>query len=837
MLMPSTAHRMLLICAAAFTGFLFRAEQLAAEAQQSAPRQNLALHAKYECVLAPNYWGWKNPKHGDHGQLTDGKIVETWQTPQGYIYSLPSSAGWSTTGAGKGPVVVFDLGETREIWSVGIHTVLSQGGPWWPDKITVLVSDDNKNFYLAGPTHTVTPDQLDPPLAPEVVQASIDRVLIEKGYKPSTHWYRSPEFKAQGRYVAMIMTLPPSTGTVIMDEVVIYGGPTEELKTRRSTQVFNEGGGGWKSYGLFQAIDQRLGRDIAALRENIAASSAPAAEKTALLQDLAALDARRQDQPAPKSQGFRAVLPVSDLHRQVFQVQAALWRAEKLPPLSAWHCHRWDPLSPIGPPGREPPQVQIVMARNEVRSDVLNISNADDQPRTVMLSGLPNKNVDVFEVPLVDTHAFEPVAAALVPLTATKGIYHIQIPAGMTRQVWFRCKSKELNSGRIQERIKLTSKDEPTWSSEVPFSIEVVDLRLPDQFSLYVGGWDYPFPGSYELTKENIKQYMATMHEYGVNVAWSDRSMPLGSYDADGNLNGPPSRALMDEWLAHWPEARVYCLFLGGSPPLYLPTDDVHYDRKLAAWAKDWADYLKSRGVPPEKLAILIQDEPIHASELELILRVGRAIKQGAPEMKIFNDLHFADPTKGPPPIEDVMRETCDIQCFEVRNLVSLPQAHASFIEKWRRPGRQWWTYSGGSAHRLTDPYVSSLLRAWFSFDKGLTGATFQHFHVGTGGFSWNEYFNAGPTMSPLYLAPDSVTTGKAMEAIREGAQDYELLMMLRQRADQSSDAAEIRRILTEGVAKVLQSHRIDQWAWNTPKDRSLADKVRIKVLRCLEGK
>lgn len=75
------------------------------------------------------------------------------------------------------------------------------------------------------------------------------------------------------------------------------------------------------------------------------------------------------------------------------------------------------------------------------------------------------------------------------------------------------------------------------------------------------------------------------------------------------------------------------------------------------------------------------------------------------------------------------------------------------------------------------------------------------------------------------------------MEAMREGAQDYELLMMLRQRAQRSGDAAEIQRILTDEVANVLQVHRVDQWNWNVSKDRSLADAVRIRVLRQLEQK
>jgi len=84
-------------------------------------------------------------------------------------------------------------------------------------------------------------------------------------------------------------------------------------------------------------------------------------------------------------------------------------------------------------------------------------------------------------------------------------------------------------------------------------------------------------------------------------------------------------------------------------------------------------------------------------------------------------------------------------------------------------------------------------------------------------------------------LQLDGVLASKSMEAMREGAQDYELLIMLRQRAQQSGDAAEIQRIITDDVANVLQAHRVDQWNWNISKDRSLADAVRIRMLRQLE--
>ena len=815
----SIAVRTMLLCAA----LLLCGAQPAAEVPQSSAR-NSALHAKYECVIAPNYWGWKNPQHGDHGQLTDGKIVESWRTDQGEIYALPSSMGWT----GMAPVVVLDLGSVQPIGGVGLHTVLSPWGPWWPQTITVLVSDDNQHFYRAGPTQTITPDQLDPPATPDAVRAAIDRVLADKGLQPSTHWLRIKNIAAKGRYVAIIMPSWIETGTVVLDEMEVYAGPPDALEAPRTAQVFSEGKGGWKSHRLFQSIDRRLAMDIAALRKSIAASSVSSSEQSKLQNDLAALDAKRHNDPIPNSDAFQAVFPIDDLHRQVFEVQAVLWRAQKLPPLSLWHCHRWDPLSPIEQPGVEAPRIEIVMARNEVRSDVLNLSNAGDKPCTVTLSGVPSF-IDVLEVPFVDTHAQEPVASALVPLAPTDGAFHAQVPAGMTKQIWIRCNSKTLNAGRFEKKIRLTSTNRANGSTEVPINIEVVDVRLPDEFSILLGGWDYASPGSYQVTDQNVDQYVAMLREYGVNNPWLAQAMPLGEYDDSGNLVSPPPRGMMDHWLGQFPDAKLYGFFMTGSSPT-----DPHRRKKLELWAKDWSTYLKTKGVHPDRIGILIRDEPTTTQELEDILEVGRAIKRGEPHFKIWNDLHWDDLTKAPPIVDDVLREACDIQCFELRHYQSAQQANDRFIARHARPDLQWWTYTGGSADRLADPYVAWHLRPWFSFQKGFSGAANWAFGDGHGGFSWNEYLNNGVSRTPLYLAKDSVIASKSMEAMREGAQDYELLLMLRDRAAKAGNDAAAERILTDDVDQVLQSHRTDLWKWHVPKDRSVADTVRVKLLRLL---
>ena len=812
---------------------------LALEAQGGAPspRTNVAAGAGYKCVVAPNYWGWKNPRHGDHGQLTDGKTVEDWVSAGKPIYSLPSSAGWNGTAA----VIVIDLGRSTSIGGVGLHSVLSPWGPWWPSKIAVLVSDDDKEFRAAGAPITVALKGIEPAVSEVEVKAAVDRDMPRQGYKPTTRWYRSEEFQAQGRYVALLMDPSPETGSIVLDEVEIYAGTADDRAPRRRGATFTEGGGGWKSYRLFEALDGRLSRDLRALTEAVSASSISPDAKATLSRKLRGLDAARQDMPVPASEGFRATLPVNSLHADVFAVQAALWRALEAPPIRVWHSHRWDPHGPLTPPSGAAPDLNIVMARNAFRGDVINLSNSDEGPRTVRvkLSGLPAEHVDLFEVPLVDTEELEPVASALVPLPLKDGACDVRIPAGMTRQVWVRIASNGLAAGKHDGTIRLSADTGTDWSAEVAVSIEVLSPRLPDSFTLYLGGWDYPAAGTYQVTEENLAEYTRLLKEYGVNTTWWAGAMPLGQYDKNGDLVARPTREHVDKWIRTFPDAKMYALTMGFS----VAPRDPHRLEKFAAWARDWSEYLRTRGIEPDRISILIRDEPTSVDELKTILEVGRAIKQGEPLFRIWNDIHWSDPSAAPPLLDEVMRDACDIQCFNLVHYLRHRSRHDRWTKAQSRTGLTWWTYTGGTSHRLSDPYSTFLLRSWFCFREGHSGTHWWAFGDGHGGFSWNEYLNRGTTRSPLYLSPDGVTASKSMEAIREGAQDYELLKMLQQRlaiarargvASPAIDHGV--RILDRDVPEVLAAHDVDRMLWKDPKDRSAADRVRVDILRTLSS-
>ena len=297
--------------------------------------QNLARLRPYECVTPPNYWGWKNPVPGDKGQLTDGRTLGSWTDSKGKpFYSLKSVDGWAAINP---VVIVFDLGEVCSIGEVGLHSVLFPWGPWWPEAVSVLISDDNKDFFLAASTDLnfgngcLTIPKIIPPVSEQTVRSAIDRTFEEKGSLPTMHWFRVQKIGARGRYVSLIMRPSTSTGTIVLDEIEIYEGHHESFPNTRPIRSFRKGKGGWQSYLLAQSIGERLSRDIRALRLKVAKAPISEVLRKQLEVRLEQLDKERQVLPVPKAKTFSAVLPIDDLHREVFKVQAALWRAQGFP--------------------------------------------------------------------------------------------------------------------------------------------------------------------------------------------------------------------------------------------------------------------------------------------------------------------------------------------------------------------------------------------------------------------------------------------------------------------------------------------------------------------------
>ncbi|OQB89705.1 MAG: hypothetical protein BWX84_02295 [Verrucomicrobia bacterium ADurb.Bin118] len=204
--------------------------------------------------------------------------------------------------------------------------------------------------------------------------------------------------------------------------------------------------------------------------------------------------------------------------------------------------------------------------------------------------------------------------------------------------------------------------------------------------------------------------------------------------------------------------------------------------------------------------------------------------------MKIWEDPIHADPFAA----NQEMLAACDVLCPN-RTKFLAEAKYRDYFATHRPPNVELAFYSCSNPLRLLDPYSYIRLQAWSCWQQGAHSSYFWAFSDSGGGSSWNEYASRGPSYTPFLLDAASVTPGKHMEALRESAEDYEYLVMLRdkiatleQQGKNPSALERGRQLLTTAAHRVLSADGASDLSWFATKDRTVADQVRREILDVL---
>jgi len=239
-----------------------------------------------------------------------------------------------------------------------------------------------------------------------------------------------------------------------------------------------------------------------------------------------------------------------------------------------------------------------------------------------------------------------------------------------------------------------------------------------------------------------------------------------------------------------WPDARYYWVMLDLEENLKNPSflgkkaGTESFDNAVSQWAAIWAKHNREIGLKPGQLVLLILDEPgtrPSYSEFKFILDWAKAIKKGTDEIILFTDPQFIQSKK---PWEV---NFC-AEALSYHDIISPPldqwlgnQEMRDFYAGFQQKGKALWFYSCAGPTRSFDPVAYFRLQPWHCFTVGASGSAFWAYGDAGGGNSWNEYELKRYSESPVYIAPDSLTTSKHWEACREGVQDYQYLKMLQE--------------------------------------------------------
>ncbi|HEY3298320.1 MAG TPA: glycoside hydrolase domain-containing protein, partial [Armatimonadota bacterium] len=356
---------------------------------------------------------------------------------------------------------------------------------------------------------------------------------------------------------------------------------------------------------------------------------------------------------------------------------------------------------------------------------------------------------------------------------------------------------------------------------------------------LSLGMWDYCYgKGLYGMNEKNMSAAMVMMRTHFLDSPWSAYVLDMPSsadFDAENKLKVPPKFDRLDQWLKAWPDAKRYFIFPSVQPSFAgVEMGTKEFDARVGEWVRALAVHLRSVGIDPEQVALLLRDEPGETDALT-VSAWARPIKASGAGIRIFQDSTPARPDLSPNLSEAL--KLSDIVCPRLLSYMEGGKDADEFYDNLQAKGEELWFYSCEGPTRQFDPYLYYRLSAWYAFKHDAKGISFWAFgDTGFGKNSWNEYAEGGTSYTPVFISPESVTGGIHWEAVREGIEDYEYLSMLRDAARVTTDEsakAEAEVLLAETDA-VLGKY-VPSPDWSATRDRSGADNCRLKILRLLE--
>jgi len=782
----------------------------------SGQSQDIARDCPYTMSPPPNYR--LTTDAGDDRQLTDGVYAAT--NP---IWVQQSTVGWENAS----PVtIVIDLRSVQSIGGITFSTAAGTAGVEWPRSIFVLVSEDGRRYF---------------PVA-DLVEASSGNAPPRSGY--SRFRFSAKSLVAHGRYVAIM--IDPNGPYTFCDEIEVQAGRRDALETPLTGEPTTDLQDYFRRARTRLSITRRLALDLDHVRSTLAKASISIPRSEQLTRELDRLGASIASTPAPDLSTFTTTLPLNDLHAAIFAADAAIARASGQPELAAWVVNPWDFAQPFDKPPAPSSRLPAAIAamNGEARAGAIDIANSTGRSimATVSLAGLPAelmRDLHFSEVVWTDTRDQTPVADALVPLSSTTPT--IAVPAGMTRQIWLTWSPRQQRAASSSAAsVELAIDARPAL--RVPLELKVLPGSLPPRRALHLGGWDYSNTANmHGLTPANRTSFIEQLHALEIDSPWATNAvMPAGRYDAAGRLVEPPPTSAFDQWIADWPDAAAYYVFLNvpdhwGGAAL---SDTARFRTAVAQWIAFWTKHAGERGITASRLALLLIDEPHAPAEHARILEWASAMKAAAPAIRIWEDPTDPDPARSAPVSFDA------VDVIALKSWL-MEREGASFVDYYRRraaKGQELAVYGASGPSRLLDPYSYYRLQAWLCADIGAKSSFFWSFSDDAGGYSWNEYAATNSIYSPLFLGRDRVTPSKHSEAIREGREDFEYLAMLRQRiaAVEARDPrrpglAQARELLAAATTTVLQSPGARDEPWSSEKDRSVADRVRIAIAEAVE--
>jgi hypothetical protein len=502
---------------------------------------------------------------------------------------------------------------------------------------------------------------------------------------------------------------------------------------------------------------------------------------------------------------------------------------------SAWFVDSLVKVFPDSPAATSNVELPLVSARNGHISLQVALRSASHQVVRVHIIaprlGTATLQVQTYRVGTVkvkshptDTPADEVVRSQVGPYPDPLFPFdkEIALEASCTETLWVSIFTpKDMQPGTYRGVVEI---DTQKRKIRLPFRVEVFAASVPREQKLWVTNWlwfdhelmakHYPQlqsdPDRYWRVLENIGR---TMAEYKQNVVF----VPVRAL-AKAQLAGVAVQydfSLVDRWVETFDKAGMARMIEGGhlsgrlgggydSPYVIptdmvengqivrkeLPADDPRAEQNLREFLRQLRDHLKQNGWLSRYIQH-VHDEP-HGTEMPIYQRFVHIVSEEMPGVPTLDAISLREDISAQ---EETTIWVPKLGTFDERlDAIAAHKAH----------GGQSWYYicldpRGRYLNRFTDyPTLKVRLLPWVNYRYGLTG------YLHWGGNFWTDrpFEDVQPDWGGGFFLPagdnaivypdaehDGVFVSERLEAMREGIEDYELLMESARYAPERTDA------------------------------------------------
>lgn len=382
------------------------------------------------------------------------------------------------------------------------------------------------------------------------------------------------------------------------------------------------------------------------------------------------------------------------------------------------------------------------------------------------------KYVDIREVPLVRPESTGRLTEDVLPRLNEAGT--VTLEPGETRKLWAIVHSRDLAAGRHTAVLRVGDMWSLAKPVDVPIRVEVSAARLPEKRTYQQCNWLYLASISDARAREAT---IVDALEHGMTVF----PIPALSFP----LEGKPDSGMHDAIVTRLKGKATFLVSGSVGGPLA--------EKDYAAAVRKYSEHMLALGLRFDDWAFYFMDEPglmgKDAAFDKYVADITR-LKQADPRVRIY-----ANPAGGAKPeMMAPLTKLIDIWQPDLHLVREQPEAYARVFQQGK-----YWHYEAGADQRNLDTLGYYRMKPWVAFQMGMTGGGYWVYS-----YSPFWYFDQamGTEYGTVYQTPQGPVTTKRWEGSRDGAEDFELLWQVRERARLTGNKA-ATKLVEEAVAFV----------------------------------